>query len=140
MTDTKEILEDTRFQIIASMMISGVPVTEIAEKMSLHPNTVHKITRKQSFKRHLQKLAGRSVEDASNIWKTAMQERLPQALKVLDHLLKTNNPKSLEIILKTLAIDKGPALAQQGNLTVVLPQLGSEKEVVNVSTDGGINE
>lgn len=129
MSNTKEILESTRHEIIASMLLTGANVPEIAAKLELHPSTIHKICKQTEFKEHLRDLAEKAVEDASNIWKSAMQERLPEALKLLDHLLKSKNPKALDVILKTLAIDKAGPTAASGNIQIVMPNLESKEPI-----------
>lgn len=125
---THELVIETQEKMIATMAISGMGIQTIAKELKLTRYNVKKTMDKDSFRSLLREIADKMVANAANVWKAAMEDRISEALRVLDKKLKDNDLEAVKIIIKSVGIDKQETAQQSSNLTVVLPDF-KQKEV-----------
>lgn len=128
-----ELAEEAQHKKVAVMLIAGSKVSEIARELKTTTYKINNIMKTDVFKDHLKDVTDKLVTTAANSWKSAMADRVSEAMRVIDFHLKQNDLEAVKLIVRTLGIEsavKGPE--QQANLTVVLPDFNPKpKDVPN---------
>lgn len=147
-TTVIEQAAEARNEIIVSMLISKYSVAEVAEKLNMDIRTLRSILRKEDFKTLFKERANQAFEDARSMWKGAMEERIQESLKVLDYHIKKKNLKAVELVYRTLAIEKdvGQQTDSPTSIQVFLPTIEGKKETsvpsesIEIKTDTTTND
>lgn len=127
--DLAEAMDDSQAKIVASYMLQGHTILEIAEKTGLTKHRVEKLYKSDELKKHLSTISDQLVSVAASTWKGALMERIPKALAVIDKKLNEGDLEAVKIIVKSLGIDKQENPDRGGSLTVVLPEFKREKDI-----------
>jgi hypothetical protein len=130
-TESKALVEEAFHKQIASLMISGLKPSEIAKQLNTTTYKISRVLKTDEFKDHLKEVTEVLVATAANTWKSAMQERISDSIKVIDHHLKNNNLEAVKLVMKSVGIEKTEQQIQSGALTIVLPGQSAEKEVIS---------
>jgi len=126
--DALEAVESSKAKIVASMLITGSSIQGIMDHMHITRRQVGKLMKTDEFKEHLSELSDQMVSVAASTWKGMMQELVPLAHKTLKKALEKGDLKGVEIIIKSLGIDKQTQQQQATSLQVILPDF-KPKEV-----------
>lgn len=129
-----QVINESQSEILASLKLTGVTNEEAAKQMGITLYKVRKLQENEEFKKHLSNVAESMVRTASNTWKGMMEDLIPLAHKALIQALKKGDLKGVEIVLKTLGIDKQTQAASGGTLQVILPDYKKET-VINVKDE-----
>lgn len=127
--ESKDLVEEAFHKQIATLMISGLKPSEIAKQLNTTTYRISRVLKTDEFKDYLKEVTETLVATAANTWKSAMQERISESIKVIDHHLKNNNLEAVKLVMKSIGIEKPEQQIQSGALTVVLPGAPVEKEV-----------
>jgi hypothetical protein len=134
--DVTEVVNESQSVILARLTLSGVSNEAAAKQLGVSKYQIRKLQKSEDFKKHLKDASEDLVSLASNTWKGMMQELIPLAYEALKKALDKGDLKGVELMIKTLGIDKQVAAPQSGNLQIILPDYKTEKLVnVEVKSD-----
>lgn len=127
---TQALVEQTRHDTIAAMLISGKSVSAIAEELGITRSAVNKITKTPEFKAHLQDISESMVSTAVNSWKSSMSHMIGKAMAVVERKLDEGELEAVKIILRSLGMDNKQETSSTGTLQIILPEYQkSAKEI-----------
>lgn len=123
MSETRELLAEVRHQHIATLLVAGLTVKQIAEDVKLSQKQVGQIIGTEEFRLVLREYADKLVGAAANTWKAAMNTRIAKALKVLDNRLEKDDLEAVKLVMKSIGVEKMSETQQSGTLQIVMPDL-----------------
>lgn len=133
--ETQALVEQTRHDTIAAMLISGRSVSSIAEELKLSRSAVNKITKTPEFKAHLQDISDSMVSTAVNAWKSAMSGLISKSMAVVERKLDEGDLDAVKVVMKSIGMDKQVETQQQGTLQIVLPDYNRKPEPKEVKSE-----
>lgn len=133
--ETQALVEQTRHDAIAAMLISGKSVSAIAEEMGLSRSAVNKITKTPEFKAHLQDISDSMVSTAVNTWKSSMSGLISKAMTVVERKLEEGELEAVKLVMKSIGVEKQVETQQQGAIQIVLPNYHGKAEPKEVKSE-----
>lgn len=127
--DALEEVENSKAKVVASLLMTGSSINAIVSHMKINRYQVGKLMKTEEFRTQLATMSEQMVSVAANTWKGMMQDLVPLAHKALKSALEKGDLKGVEIIIKSLGIDKQVPQVQQGTLQVILPDYAQGKVV-----------
>jgi len=123
---------------VATLLLTGTSGNDIAKELKLSRYRVTQIMRSPEFKDELAKVCDQMLGVAANTWRGMMQELIPLAYKTLKGALERGDLRGVELVMKSMGLDKQAQTGQSNSITVLLPEL--HKEVILPTTGGEIHE
>jgi hypothetical protein len=131
--EVTEILETALYKQVAQLLIAGRSVKGISMELKISNNKVRAVLATEDLKNYLKEQTEHMVSSAANTWRSAMQARIPAALKALDKLIKKGDAEGIKILLRSLGVDKVQDQVQQAqNIQVILPS--TEPKTIEVDS------
>ncbi len=129
--EVEDVIADSKAKVVASMLITGSTYVAISKHLGITRFALVKLMKTEEFREQLAVMSDQMVTTAANTWRGMMQELVPLAHTALKKALERGDLKGVEIIIKSLGIDKQTAQVQQGTLQVILPEFNKPKDIVH---------
>lgn len=128
--DVEVVIKESQSEILANLKLTGISNEDCAKQLGVSLYRVRKIQEQEDFKKHLREASDHLVTQAANTWKGMMNDLIPLAHKTLVTALKRGDLKGVEIVIKTLGIEKQvQQTGSGGNLQIILPDYKQEKSI-----------
>lgn len=131
--ESSQLINESNARLVAIYKSQQMSNKAIADTMSMSQHAVAKIINSEEFRTELRTITDEAVDLAANTWKRSISELVIEAKRVLIARLKADDLEAVKLIVRSLGVEKNEQQIQQGNITVVLPNLDEPKtiEVVN---------
>ncbi len=134
--EVAEVVNESQSQVLARLTLTGVSNADAATQLGISMFKVRKLQKTEEFKNHLKEAAEDMMGVATNTWRGLMADLIPLAYKALTKALQEGDLKGVEIMMKTMGIDKQVPQTGTGNIQIVLPNYNTEKTVKSEVIDG----
>lgn len=134
---TTDLIEGSRTEIAAHMIISGASASQVGKKLGLSRHATNKLLNSEEFHKLLSELKEQACKTLLNAWSAGMTELFPLAKRALIGALKEHKMDAVRVYLESIGMNQQTAAAPAQNLQIILPNYEDAK---TITVEGNTND